>query len=762
MIEPLPPDLLDLLCDKLRVDREYWDIWGHQHHASTACQAAILTSLGLDASSAGRLRLSAESLEASRWTRGLPPVVVVSVAEPWPALRLTVPERALPGGHVAVTLRLESGRLDSRSHALSSLASIEAHTIAQESYLALSLPLPGVPELGYHDVQALVEGRSGFSRTSKCRLIVAPERAWLPEVLNDGGKMAGLAVSLFGIRSDRNWGIGDFTDLRRLTRWAAAALGVSFIGLNPLHALHNREPYNVSPYLPLSAFARNTIYLDVEAVVDFAACPAARRITSGEGFQAELASLRSRDQVCYEEVARMKLGILRLLFRRFLREEWRRGTERARNFDAWRRQQGELLERFAAYCALDEVLHARDREMWIWQDWPEPYRSPETLATRKFADSHWRRVLFHEWLQWQVDLQLAAAQKEALDAGMTIGLYHDLALATDKCGADLWAHGRYYASGCRVGSPPDSFSPEGQDWAFPPPNSTAHREDGYRLFVETIRRNSSHGGALRIDHFMRFYRLFWIPDGLAANQGTYVRECCEDLLRILALESVRGRFLVVGEDLGTVPPELRAAMERFGIFSYRLFYFERGWDGEPTRPQDYPKHALVSSTTHDLPTLAGFWAGKDIEARRANGLMPDASQYRRQLEERRRDKLKLLNALIRDGFLPPGFPREAVDWSELTGELHNAIIGYLASTPAMLLLLNQEDLTKELEQQNLPGTTWQYPNWKRKMRFSLEELESSPRAGDFARMFRTWMARTGRLKPVRSPVFDPEKTAKTP
>jgi 4-alpha-glucanotransferase len=746
--EPLPPDLLDRLCEELGVDREYWDLWGQQHHASAAAQAAILTSLGLDASNANRLRLSAEELSASRWTRELPPVLVVSMAESMPAVRLCVPDSLVPGGSVTVTLRLENGRLYSRTYPLSSLASIETCLIGQENYLALSLPLPGVPELGYHEVQAVVEGASGLPRTSHCRLVVAPDRAWLPEALNNDGKLAGLAVSLFGIRSARNWGIGDFTDLRRLTRWAASALGVSFIGLNPLHALHNREPYNTSPYLPLSAFARNTIYLDVEAVEDFALCPAAQRITQGEGFQTELTALRTSDQVCYEEVARMKLGILRLLFRRFLREEWRQGTGRARSFDNWRHQQGELLERFAVYCALDEVLHAQDRELWIWPDWPEAYRSPDTPTVRKFAESHWRRVLFHEWLQWQVDLQLEAAQKEAGEAGMAIGLYHDLALATDKCGADLWSYGHFYAAGCRVGSPPDGFAPDGQDWAFPPPRSTAHREDGYRLFIESIRRNSRHGGALRIDHFMRFFRLFWIPDGFPAKEGTYVQECWQDLLRILALESVRGRFLVVGEDLGTVPPELREAMERFGILSYRLFYFEKGWDGEPKRPRDYARQALVSSTTHDLPTLAGFWAAKDIETRRAAGLLPDPALHRRQLEERHADKAKLLSALIREGFLSPEFPREAADWNELTGELHNAIIGYLASTPSMLLLLNQEDLTKELEQQNLPGTTWQYPNWKRKMRFSLEELEGSPRAADFARMFRGWMVRTGRLNPV--------------
>jgi 4-alpha-glucanotransferase len=244
---------------------------------------------------------------------------------------------------------------------------------------------------------------------------------------------------------------------------------------------------------------------------------------------------------------------------------------------------------------------------------------------------------------------------------------------------------------------------------------------------------------------MRFFRLFWIPDGLPAREGAYVNERWRDMLRILALESHRHQFLVVGEDLGTVPDELRTAMEQYGILSYRLFYFEKSWDGLPKRVADYPRQALVSSTTHDLPTLAGYWAGRDIEVRRAAGLTGDGANYRQLIEERRQDKARLLDALIRDGLLPNDFPREAANWTELTGELHNAVIGDLALTPSMLLLLNQEDLTKETEQQNLPGTTWQYPNWKRKMRYSLEELEMEPRVGDFARMFRHWLTRSGRL-----------------
>jgi 4-alpha-glucanotransferase len=319
-----------------------------------------------------------------------------------------------------------------------------------------------------------------------------------------------------------------------------------------------------------------------------------------------------------------------------------------------------------------------------------------------------------------------------------------LALATDRFGSDLWAHPSYFVTGCRVGSPPDDFNPKGQDWAFPPPHSTRHREAGYQLFVESIRQNCRHGGALRIDHVMRFFRLYWIPDGADAASGAYVRDHWEDLIRIIALESVRHRVVVVGEDLGTVQPEVREALARFGILSYRLLYFEKADGGQFRRPLDYPQQALVSATTHDLPTLAGFWIGEDIEARRRAGVLTNDADYREQLRIRAIEKQKMLDALLNAGLLPDWFPRSALEIPEFSGELHNAVVGFLASTPSNLLLINQEDLTKEIAQQNLPGTTWQYPNWSRKMHFRLDELYSAKQATDFVRMFRDWIEKTDR------------------
>jgi 4-alpha-glucanotransferase len=734
--EPAP--LLAAAAERLGVDLGYWDIWGRRHQTSEAALRAILGAMGVDVSDPKALERTAQAGAVKDGRRLLEPVQVISWTEAAPKVELRLPPGTVPAGPLSLALYWEDGWSECRDLRLEDLERDPAAT-------ACRVPLPAPLRLGYHDIEVVVQPKGGAEVRGATRLIVVPEKAWQPERLRSGGRLAGLAVSLYGLRSERNWGVGDFADLGRLAEWAVREMGVGFLALNPLHALHNRQPYNTSPYLPLSSFYRNFLYLDVESLEDYQASPAARRLVGGERFQSECAALRQSEYVEYERVARLKKAVLRLAFRRFLREEWTPDTARAKAFRRWSAAEGGLLERFAIYSTLDEVLHRRDRNLWIWPDWPAEYRDPDSAAVRALAARHWRSVLFHKWLQWQIDAQLKAAQAKAELLGMPVGLYHDLALATDRCGSDLWAHRQGFVQGCRVGAPPDEFAPEGQDWSFPPPDWEAQREDGYRLYIETIRKNGRHGGALRIDHFMRFFRLFWIPEGMTAMEGTYVNERWQELMGILALESVRGRFLVVGEDLGTVPPGLRDAMEQFGMFGYRLFYFERDAEGRPVAPEAYPRHVLVSSTTHDLPTLAGFWAGRDIEARRAAGILRDDAQYERQKRERREDKARMIDALKRAGLLAAEFPSEAADWPELTGELHYAVIGYLVSTPSQLMLLNQEDLTKEPDQQNLPGTTWEYPNWRRKSRFSLEEFETLPLAGDFARMFRGWLERAGRL-----------------
>jgi 4-alpha-glucanotransferase len=713
----------------------YWDIWGRQHVTRPETKRAILESLGIRVDTKEALDGALEQRFREEWSRLVPPCLVIGQNGRPREFPAQLPAE-LAELEARVVLKLEDGAAQTYHVALREFPVTGEAEFDGRRYVRKAVSLPETLPLGYHDVEILVGGVCAFMR-----LIVAPDRAYLPQ----GLRAAGIALALYGVRSSRNWGCGDFRDLQGATDWLADEVGASFVALNPLHAIHNRRPYNTSPYLPNSVFFQNFLYLDVESIPDFAHCPRARQLLATPEIQQEIAALRASEFVEYERVSALKMQFLKLLFVAFLRREFRSGGSRARQFQQYVEREGELLQRFATYCSLDEWIHRRNPAIWLWTEWPEPFRDPESAETEAFRRKHWRSVLFYKYVQWQLDLQLASAQQHARDKGLSIGLYHDLALATDQYGSDLWAHRSYFVTGCRVGSPPDDFSPKGQDWAFPPPHSARHRESGYQLFIESIRKNCRHGGALRIDHVMRFFRLYWIPDGVDAARGAYVRDHWDDLIRIVALESVRHRVVVIGEDLGTVEPEVRETLARFGILSYRLLYFEKDGSGAFRRRADYPEQALVSSTTHDLPTLAGFWIGEDIEARRRAGTLPDEASYRERLAARAAEKQKMLNALLAEGLVPPWFPRSALEIPELTGELHNAVIGFLALAPSMLLLINQEDLTKEIAQQNLPGTTWQYPNWSRKMHFRLDELYSAKQATDFVHMFHDWIQRSGRM-----------------
>lgn len=734
MASPTRDELLNRAASLRGIDAEYWDIFGKHHVTTPETKQAILRAMGWAAGSPEELERSIAEHERREWRRLASPAIVISESES-AELPVHLPVDML-GEELTIRVHCEGGGEERFSFRAGELERSDTKQIDGREWVRLRARLPIRLAPGYHEV-ALSCGPA----QAATRFIVAPQRAYANPRLANGGCAAGIAIALYGVRSSRNWGCGDFRDLRGVVDWVAEDLHASFVGLNPLHAIHNRRPFNTSPYLPNCIFYQNFIYLDVEGIEEWQRCERAQRLRRSEEIEREIAALRAAEFVEYERVAGLKLRFLLLLYAQFLRER-RENVESAREFDAFRGEEGELLRRFAIYCALDCRMHAANPNVWLWTDWSREFQDPESEATRQFARKYDRLVMFFEWVQWQIDRQLSAAQEYAR-AKMPIGLYHDLALATDRFGSDLWAHRAFFVNGCRVGAPPDDFAPQGQDWGFPPPNSERHREDGYRLFAESIRRNCRHGGALRIDHVMRLFRLYWIPDASDATQGAYVREGSEDFVRVLALESVRNRVTIVGEDLGTVEPRIREILARFGILSYRLFFFEKDKRGEFKAGKEYPAQALVSSSTHDLPTLAGFWTGEDIEARRRAGVA-DGKAYREQWEMRVRDKQKMLDRLFNEGLLRQDLPRESSAYPEWTGDLHHAAIGFLARTPAQLLAVNQEDLLKETSQQNLPGTTWQYPNWGRKMRFTVEELRSNAEARNFGAMVRDWIAKTGR------------------
>jgi len=592
-------------------------------------------------------------------------------------------------------------------------------TGALATHEARELVLETPPPYGYHDLTITGDGRA-LART---RLIVAPLRCYRPPALEGERRVWGTTVQLYALRSARNFGMGDFTDLRSVVEtWGEA--GAALFGVNPLHALFPHDPRRISPYSPSSRLYRNVLYLDVEAMADFAECAAAReRLASGE-FQQRLAALRATELVDYPGVAAAKFELLELLYASFRRRHLASGSARADAFRRYQAREGWHLRRHALFEALQARFHAQAPSVWGWQVWPAAFRDPGSEAVRAFEAEALERVEYYEYLQWQVDLQLAALAARAAELGCGIGLYEDLAVSIDRAGAEAWSAQAVYATGASVGAPPDAFSPLGQDWGLPPLNPVALAASAYEPFIATLRANMRHAGALRIDHVMALMRLYWVPLGAPASEGAYVRYPLEDLLAVLALESVRNECLVIGEDLGTVPDELRHALHAAGVLSYRLLYFERDPQGSFKAPGDFEREALVAPTTHDLPTLAGWWKGRDIAWRAELGLYADDAAREGQFVERAQDRARLLLALQHAGLLPAGVEVDPLGVPELTPELVRAVFALLATTPARALVAPLDDVIGMIEQTNLPGTTDQHPNWQRKLARPVEALRA--------------------------------------
>ncbi len=555
--------------------------------------------------------------------------------------------------------------------------------------------LEGLASPGYHWLTIKTSQRS-----MRIRWILAPDQCHFPALKHPAN---GINCFLPSLRSERNWGAGDLSDLRNFAMRLAERAPVDFIALNPLHAIHNRTPYNTSPYLPLSIFTHNLLYLDIEATPEFAHSGMARKIVQSAQFQQTLAKLRASEFVEYEQVAKLKTFFLLLLYR-----EFKRGSYAELN--QFRSSRGQWLENYCTYMAFDRYFHRRNPDAWHWQQWPAEYQTPGSKESQSLRNQLASQIDFYAFIEMRLEQQISTAHKYLLESGYSLGLYHDLALATDRVGADYWAYQDLFAPRVRVGSPPDDFNENGQDWGFPALHPQRHADSGYEYFIESIRCAARHGGTIRLDHVMRLARLYWIPDQMSARDGAYVRDHFEDLLRILALESQRNKFIVVGEDLGTVPDYFRRALDQFQILSYRLILFERS--GDSFRPAvDYPRDAIASFTTHDLPTFDGWLTGVDLDARVNMGMLPAS-----ELTASRQARTKAL-ARLREAFhLSPEEANPQVFFA--------ALCRFLSNTPSQLRLLNLEELTGESAQQNLPGTTSEAPNWRRRVSQPLESLFS--------------------------------------
>jgi 4-alpha-glucanotransferase len=597
--------------------------------------------------------------------------------------------------------------------------------------LTLNLPLPSDIAEGYYNVTFRVKG-AGREETGATYLAVSPGQAWIPSFLAQGTRLWGFNLPLYALRSRRNWGIGDFADLQAATAWAGE-LGASFVGVNPLHAPQPGANADPSPYSPTSRLFLNFLYVNLENIPEMQDCPEARALLASPDFQADLARLRNSPLVAYPEVRRQKRKLLEILFAAFaeghgLPEAPR--TPRGWEFSKFVVQGGQALKNFSLYQALTDHEGKRN-----WRRWPVNLQRPDTPAVAAFARKHHQDLAFHQYVQWLAAGQREEVYEEATQAGLPFSLYQDLALGAAPGGSETWGYPGLFASGAAIGSPPDAFNLKGQDWGLPPLIPRRLEESGYRLFIDTLRANLPPGGILRLDHVMGLFRLYWIPEGLGPQDGSYVRYPAQDLLGLLTLESQRRRTLVIGEDLGTVAPSIRRELARARIFSYRVFFFERKGkeDHNFAAPEEYPRQALACATTHDLPTLTGYWEGRDLDLRSKLNLYPTPQLAEQDAASRATDRLLLVEALVEQGLLPPDYNPPPDYCPE---ELRRAVLAYLGRSRAALLEVRLEDVLGLTAQQNLPGTIDQHPNWRQKIFPTLEEMRQDPEVIRLAKTLR--------------------------
>ena len=693
---------LDALCEAHGIATRYRDLWHNEHEPPEATKRALLRAMGIDERAPPARSGVADSACVVRLGATID--------------RLPLAGVALHAQAVAWRIALEAGgELCGEGRVVRSDASAAADT-RTSTCAALGVDADSLAQLpsGYHTLHLAAGGEA-----LTLPLIACPPRCVPPPP--GAARRFGPAVQLYALRSNRNWGIGDFTDLAALAR-VAARHGAGFVGLNPLHELFLDRPAQASPYSPSSRLAVNPLYLDVDAI---AAEPDADEVRAAIGtapFKARLAALRAAPLVDYAGVAEAKLPMLRRLHAQFRRTHLRETpSAQGRAFRAFADAHGNMVKDAALFDALQAALARSDRSIWGWPAWPEAFRDHGGRSVLAFAQSHADEVEFFLWLQWQCDRQLAAAAAAARDAGMPIGLYRDLAVGANPGGADTWREPGRYASGVHVGAPPDEFNQRGQDWGLPPWIPGKLAAGGYAPWVALLRANMRHAGGLRIDHVMGLMRLFWIPEGQSPADGTYVRYPLADLLAVLALESHRNGALVVGEDLGTVPDEVRAALRDAGVHSYRVLYFERGADGEFVPPDRYPQQALVTVSTHDLPTLRGYVEHADLATRDELSLFPSDELRERTHADRAADVPRLGRALVRESLLAGEIP-------SYNDALVAAVHAYAARTPCALMTLQLEDVFGEAQQVNLPATTDDvYPNWRRKITVALEDWDADGR-----------------------------------
>lgn len=702
----LTPELTEL-ADAYGVATDFYD-WRGQHvdvHRETV--VTVLAALGVPAHTSESVTHSLRAVHEAPWRRTLPPCTVVREAE-----RREIAVHVPHGAQVSVRVLPEGGGPARELEHVDRY--IEPREIGGRTVGEATVVLPADLPLGWHAIEARVAG----GEPTVAALVVTPAYLGLPQTVAQSAHTWGFMTQLYSVRSQRSWAHGDLVDLGELARWSAADLGAGFVLVNPLHAPAPTYPIEPSPYLPVTRRFASPLYIRVEEVPEFPYLTGAARAEI-ERLGLEQRALNAADVLLdRDSVWEAKRSALTMV------HAVSRSPGRQADYEDYLSREGRGLGDFATWCALAEV-HGP-----VWSEWPEQLQDPTSDAVEKVAAELADRVDFYRWLQWVVDEQLAAAQRRARDAGMPLGIVHDLAVGVHADGADTWALQDVMGRGVSVGVPPDAFNQHGQDWSQPPWRPDRLAEVGYTPYRDMLRTVLRHSGGVRVDHVPGLFRLWWVPEGKSPADGTYVRFDHEALVGILALEAQRAGALVVGEDLGTVEPWMRDYLTERGLLGTSILWFERDYAaGVALPPEHWRELSLASVTTHDLPPTAGYLAGEHVRIRDELGLLtrPMEEELRVDAEER----AQWLDLLVSRGWLAVD---AQADEEAVILALHRA----LAATPCRLLGVALTDAVGDRRAINQPGTRDEYPNWRVPLADGtgrpvlLEELVGSTRAATLA------------------------------
>lgn len=672
-----PHASLIALADKFGIARDFWDWKGRHVMIPAETIVAVLASFDIDASTPATCDAALERLDAERWMQVLPPVVVMEEGQ---GAHVDVHVEAGHDVHLAISLETGGTRPTWQVDNFTPDREVGGHWRGEATFW-LGNDIPS----GYHRLVAHTDGATHIAT-----LIVTPGFVGFPPKMRDA-RVWGYGTQLYSVNSERSWGVGDLQDLADLVAWSSTKQFADYVLINPLHAAQVQVPLEPSPYLPMSRRFINPIYIRPETIPEYISLRGkTRREIEALRLAAQDAG-RATGAVERNAVWQSKMDALRAIHDLGLR------PARQLAFDDFLRREGEGLRLFALWSAL--CLEYGN----YWHDWPLDVQDPSSQAVAEFAQQHADDVRFFAWLQWIAQEQVSAAQTTAEENGMSVGVISDLAVGVHKASAETWMMPDVFAQGMHVGAPPDAYNQTGQDWGQPPWRPDRLRALAYKPYRDMVRAALRRVGGARIDHILGLFRLWWVPQGLGPQLGTYVRYDHEAMVGILALEAQRSQALIIGEDLGTVEPWVRDYLGRRGLLGTSVLWFEYNDQGGPLDAEHWREYSMASVTTHDLPPTLGYLAGEHVRIRHELGLLTEPLDD--ELAHARREQAGWLDLLIARGLLK-GQHRE--DPEEVMLALHR----FLTLTPSKVLLANLVDAVGERRMQNQPGTIDEYPNWR--------------------------------------------------